>query len=168
MLYLIGILSVLLVAVSTMHFRQKKQVLLRISELNLAYKKANFRNQEKKKRAMELINANQALIIKNEEKNQFTDQLLMANAELVKIEVNQAEYIEELEKMMYMISHEVRQPITHLQGLSNLFDDAVNSSRQNLDKIIEYMRSSVHSLDVFTRDLTKYVSKIMQKRKERV
>jgi len=151
-----------------MHIIQKKEVARKIQELDIAYKKANHRNQEKKKNAIDFIMANHALTIKNKEKDMLAKQLTSANAELLKIEIDQSEYIKELEQMMHMISHEVRQPITHLQGLSNLFDDAATSSKHNIYKILGYIKSSVHSLDVFTRDFTKYLSKVMQKRKEKI
>jgi signal transduction histidine kinase len=163
---LMTLLTIILAILVAIRLKQSKEKEERILELSLAYKRAGFRNLEKKESAKELILANQELIIQNLEKEKLTEKLLIANQELIKIEIEQKQHIEELEKMMFMISHEVRQPVVHLLGLSNLFDEAIGSS-PNLVRIVGYMKGAVSSLDVFTRDLTKHVSKIMNIKKQK-
>ena len=163
---LMTLLTVILVLLVAFQLKQNKEKEDRILELSFAYKKAGFRSLEKKISAKELIVANQELILKNLEKEKLTEQLLIVNEELIKIEAVQKDHIEQLEKMMFMISHEVRQPVAHLLGLSNLFDEAVGNSPK-LIKIVGFMKGAVKSLDIFTRDLTKYVSDIMVVKKQK-
>ncbi|PBQ31491.1 hypothetical protein CNR22_06840 [Sphingobacteriaceae bacterium] len=166
MFILMTALIILLLILTAMHLIHNKEKEQRILELSLAHKKINFRTKEKKEKSAALFAANQELVIKNSEKEKLAEELILANDELIKIEADQKEYILELEKMMYMISHEVRQPVAHLMGLSNLFDEAAGSSTSGLKKIVGFMKQAVSSLDGFTRDLTKYVSDMMQKRKD--
>lgn len=65
--------------------------------------------------------------------------------------------IKELEDMLFMISHNVRQPVTNLLGLVNLLENKENSEDE-LATILSYIKDSAHALDDFTRELTTYIN----------
>ena len=157
----------------------------RAAELVLANIELNFQNEERELRASELIfahqkllglyqvgeknhddlrNANAALIFQIGEKEKTEQQLIIANTELNKAHTFQKEYIAGLEKMIYMISHEVRQPIAQVLGLAQLLEKAMNSTKK-VRVLVDYMKKSALTLDVFTRSLTRYVSQLIKKGK---
>jgi PAS domain S-box-containing protein len=76
-----------------------------------------------------------------------------------KIEENRIEYINGLEKMLFMTSHRVRQPITQIMGMSSLLN-TTKSTREDLLQITDYMKQSVESLDSFTKELTTYMNSL--------
>lgn len=65
--------------------------------------------------------------------------------------------IKELEDMLFMISHNVRQPVTNLVGLVNLLESKENSEEE-LATILTYIKDSAYALDDFTRELTTYIN----------
>ena len=71
-------------------------------------------------------------------------------------EKEKAEHLKGLEKVLFMTSHNLRQPITHVQGLVNLLKNCKNSPEE-LDKIIDYLEESAQALDRHTREITGYV-----------
>ncbi len=79
-----------------------------------------------------------------------------------KIEENRIEYINGLEKMLFMTSHRVRQPITQIMGMSSLLN-TTKSTREDLLQITDYMKQSVESLDSFTKELTTYMNSLHDK-----
>lgn len=74
-----------------------------------------------------------------------------------KHELEREEYTKGLEEMMFMISHKVRQPITHILGVSNMLCSS-RLSQEELDKIVGYMQQSALSLDIFTKELTQFMN----------
>lgn len=132
--------------------------------LVLANKELVYQNCEKEKRAAELIIANKELVFQNEEKEKRAQELTASNFELKKVQEFQIEYIIGLEKMMYMISHEVRKPIAELLGLSNLLKKTKTS--KPLALILNYIRESIKALDNYTRDLTKYLGNMVYKSRQ--
>lgn len=81
------------------------------------------------------------------------------------IEANRIEYIDGLEKMLFITSHKVRQPITQIMGMSNLLN-TTKSTREDLLKITEYMKESVKSLDSFTKELTLFINSLHDRFKD--
>lgn len=73
-------------------------------------------------------------------------------------------YIKELETMLFMTSHEVRQPIAHCLGLMNVIDIS-NPSKEDLMKIYEHIRHSAGQLDTFTKKLTSFIIQVQEKNK---
>lgn len=73
-------------------------------------------------------------------------------------------YINELEKMLFITSHKVRQPITNILGLANQLDSPPNSPEEII-KIIGYMKQSALSLENFTSELTSFIYDIKQNQK---
>lgn len=72
-------------------------------------------------------------------------------------------YDKELGEMLYMISHEVRKPITNCIGLMNLLESNKSYSQQELKEVVGYLKPSVYELDTFTRKLTFFVDDLKKK-----
>lgn len=70
---------------------------------------------------------------------------------------DQARYISWLEKMMFLISHPLRQSVTNVLGLSNLLN-GISNSKPQFDQILKHLRQSALSLDKQTRDMTVLVN----------
>ncbi|MES2568100.1 MAG: PAS domain-containing protein [Bacteroidota bacterium] len=71
-------------------------------------------------------------------------------------EVKTYKYLKGLEKILFLTSHNVRQPVANILGVSNLLDDNLITFNE-LHKMIGHLKISALSLDTFTRELTKYV-----------
>lgn len=76
-----------------------------------------------------------------------------------KADEERIEHIKSLEEMLFMTSHQVRQPIVNLLGLANQLEDPSNSY-QEIVQIIDYIKESVFSLDSYTKELTSYISEV--------
>jgi signal transduction histidine kinase len=131
----------------------------RAAELVLANHELIFQNEEKEKRAAELIIANRELLFQNREKLKRAKELDFANQELLRVSKYQNEYIVGLEKMLFMISHEVRQPLTQLLGLSGLLEKI--KTTDPLKKLLDYVKQSIKALDLYTRDLTNFAANLV-------
>jgi signal transduction histidine kinase len=127
-----------------------------LEELMLAHEELIFKHDELVKCAAELTTANKELVFQHSEKDKQTTKLKAANDSLKKSEEHQQEHIQGMEKIMYMISHEVRQPVVNIIGLSNVIDND-NNTPEELKKIAGLMKQSAQALDTFTRDLSKYI-----------
>lgn len=66
-------------------------------------------------------------------------------------------YIHGLEKMIFLTSHRVRQPVVNLQGVSYLLD-AETFSHEDLHRIAGYMKDSVEALNAVTKELTDFIA----------
>jgi signal transduction histidine kinase len=84
--------------------------------------------------------------------------LKIAQKEAEKAEKIQKIYEKGLRKMMYIISHKIRQPITKIMGLSVLLEDDTNNPEE-IQQIVSYIKQSSELLDEFTKELTLFVSK---------
>lgn len=141
---------------------QNKEKIKRTSELIIANKELVFHNVEKEKRVLELIIANRELAFQKLETNIRESELLVANRNLVKLEQKQKEYVEGLEEMMFMTSHQVRQPIANILGFSNVLDQLMNSPEE-LKQAITYIKEATLKLDLFTRDLSSFICELRQR-----
>lgn len=83
-----------------------------------------------------------------------------------KAEEERIGHIKSLEQMLFMTSHQVRQPIANLLGLANQLEDFTNSKDEML-KIVSYMKESVVALDSFTKELTTFIYKVNKNEKEK-
>jgi DNA-binding response OmpR family regulator len=119
-----------------------KKLRIRTAHLVIANKELSNQNKEKDKKALELIGINKEL-------SQLTESLRLANR-------YQAEYTEDLEKMMFITSHRVRQPVTNIIGLANMLNSA-KASPEKLTKIVKMLKDSALNLDVFTRELSVFL-----------
>ncbi len=71
------------------------------------------------------------------------------------------EYTNNLEQMMFMTSHQVRLPVSHILGLSSLLHEEL--SQADLAEIIGHFKNSVDSLDKFTHELTDFIHNLKEK-----
>lgn len=139
----------------------------RADDLVLANKELIFQNEEKQRRADELILTNKELAFQYEEKEKLTGELTIAYGELKKTEEYLRDYIKGLEEMMFITSHKVRQPVAEILGISNLLDQSINYSYEEMKKIVGYLKQSALSLDTFTKELTLFMVEIDRKGKEK-
>ncbi len=70
-------------------------------------------------------------------------------------EQEKQEYINNLEEMMFITSHKMRHPVTQIMGIESLLNFTL--SKEELEKVIGYIKESVGSLDTFTRELTLFI-----------
>lgn len=76
-----------------------------------------------------------------------------------KEERNREDQVNAMEEMLFKISHELRQPVVKILGLSDLIDDSRNSP-EDLKIIIEGIKDSAIMLDNYTRELAGFVHRI--------
>jgi PAS domain S-box-containing protein len=70
--------------------------------------------------------------------------------------------INHLEKIIFSISHKVRQPLAHIVGIANLIQNSGNSE-EDLDKMAQLMKHSASNLIHFTEELTELIGNIKSK-----
>jgi len=76
-----------------------------------------------------------------------------------KIEEEQKEYMKNLEKMLFMVSHEVRSPVTQILGIVHILQENNNLDAQSTE-LISNLKTAAADLDVFTRNLTTFMHKL--------
>ncbi|MBB2150371.1 PAS domain-containing protein [Pedobacter gandavensis] len=76
-----------------------------------------------------------------------------------KEERDREDQVNAMEEMLFKISHELRQPVVKILGLSDLIDHSL-SSPKDLKIIIDGIKESAVMLDNHTRELAKFVHKI--------
>jgi PAS domain S-box-containing protein len=62
-----------------------------------------------------------------------------------------------MEKMLFMISHEIRRPVSNIMGLINLLDDEAIVTNPNSVELLEGIKFCVSEIDVFTRELSDFI-----------
>lgn len=77
-------------------------------------------------------------------------------------ELERKEYIKGLEEMIYMTSHQLRQPIANITGLIDLLEQGKGPSGED-EKTIRFMQQSIRDLDSFTEDLTTFIYELKKK-----
>ncbi len=65
----------------------------------------------------------------------------------------------ETQKILFKISHEVRQPVASIMSLTDLLDAKI-ISEEELQSVSSMMKNSIISLDVRTRDLSAYITSL--------
>lgn len=74
-----------------------------------------------------------------------------------RVEEDTQKYIHGLEKILFLTSHRVRQPVVSLQGVSNLLDsDTI--THEDLQRVAGYMKESVKALNAVTKELTEFIA----------
>lgn len=65
-----------------------------------------------------------------------------------------------MEDMLFKISHEMRQPIVQLMGLTDLINTQEKEQPENLNELLTLIKRSAHTLDQYSRELSAFVNKI--------
>lgn len=76
-----------------------------------------------------------------------------------KIEKEQEEYVKNLEKMLFMVSHEVRQPVSQILGIVQILQEHGNLDTE-ISEWISNLKISAADLDIFTKKLTTYMHEL--------
>jgi hypothetical protein len=134
----------------------------RAAELVIANIELAFQNEEKEKRAAELIILNQELTYQNEVKDKFALELKHAYKKIKKADEYLKEHTKSLEQMMFMTSHRVRKPVANILGLTGIIGDFINSPTQ-LKRLINYIKLSATSLDMFVIEFTLFIGELEKK-----
>jgi signal transduction histidine kinase len=124
-----------------------------------------FQNQRNDDPADDVLALNALATAATQTKQQLKQLIGNNNNENEKREQFLKEYVHGLEAMMFMTHHKVRQPVANILGMANLIEKHANSPDE-LKKIADYMKQSALDLDMFTRELTKFVSDLEQKGKD--
>ena len=103
-----------------------------------------------------MLIANTELSFQNIERDKRAAELILANKELRDAQESQLRNIKGLEEMMFMISHELRQPVVQILGITSLFE-VLKDSPEETAELAELIRESAKSLDNYTRELTTFV-----------
>lgn len=82
------------------------------------------------------------------------------------LQSNRNTYIMELERMIYMTSHRVRQPLVTCMGLMNIVESENELTRQELQTVVKYLKDSAADLDDFTRELTEFIHAAHQRNEQ--
>ena len=79
-------------------------------------------------------------------------------------ELRQQEYVAGLEQLVFMISHKVRSPVANIMGIAHLMEVAEHPLEE-LQTLVDHIRNSAGSLDVFTREMGDYLTELQAKAK---
>ncbi len=74
-------------------------------------------------------------------------------------ELERQRRIDEAKEILNKISHDIRQPVSSIVGVSNLLDSDM-ISEHDLKTVSSHMKESVERLDQHTRELTDYVTRL--------
>lgn len=125
-------------------------------KLTNSYKALLLKHEELVKCSADLTSANEKLNIQYKEKDKRASELAIINLSLKKSEERQQEHILGLEKMLFMISHKIRQPVAQILGLSDLIENEKYSPKEFKEMLV-FIKQSAHSLDTLTRELSKFI-----------
>lgn len=81
-----------------------------------------------------------------------------------KLDMEKQEYCKALEEMLFMTSHEVRQPVANCLGLVDVIESH-DPSVSDMIKIISHIKESAGLLDEFTKKLTTFMNDVKEKNK---
>ncbi len=140
----------------------------RAAELIIANKELVFQDAEREKRDAELVIANKELIFQNQEKEKRAAELIIANEELLfqneqkeKMTTDLIQRNKDLEQFAYIISHNLRAPVANIIGLSYRLQQT-GLPDELRSQIGAGLSTSVTKLDEVIRDLND-ILKIRQK-----
>ncbi|WP_158857824.1 diguanylate cyclase [Lunatibacter salilacus] len=142
---------------------QKTKIQKWVKEVLKANKELATQYHQKQQKDEELVIVQNELTLQYEAKKELASELTLAYLDLVKTEDALRVHIDGLEDMITMISHNVRQPITQILGISNLLDVSMEYTPDELKTIVNYLKTSVLDLDHFTKEFTVYMQNIYKK-----
>lgn len=109
----------------------------------------------------ELKIAHQELILHHKELEKCAHDLKIANNNLNKKEIEKVNLINEvnndLEEMMYTISHRVRKSVANILGISDLLRTDKSLSAEELNEMLDIIIQSAKSLSISTEELSKFI-----------
>ncbi|HQS06566.1 MAG TPA: PAS domain-containing protein, partial [Daejeonella sp.] len=73
-----------------------------------------------------------------------------------RIEEEQKEYVKNLEKMLFMVSHEVRHPVSQILGIVQILQEHDNMDAES-SELISNLKVSAADLDIFTKKLSSFM-----------
>ena len=74
-----------------------------------------------------------------------------------KMEEERTNYLKSVEDMLYIVSHEIRKPITTCQGLLNMMQDEMPQTSEEYFEAIRHLNASAAELDDYSRKLNEYL-----------
>jgi len=93
--------------------------------------------------------------------NNESEEMLLEKERSISVKNNELKEVNaELDKFFYSVSHDLRAPLTSLQGLLNLVETAENPKQ--LQEYIAMLRGRVDNLDQFVKSITAYASNSRQ------
>ncbi|MBV5315509.1 MAG: GHKL domain-containing protein, partial [Prolixibacteraceae bacterium] len=133
----------------------------RAAELIIANKELAFQNQEKEKRAEELILANNKLAFQNQEKEKRAAELIIANKELIFQNREKEKRAEELfmanknlEQFAYIASHDLQEPLRTISNYLQVFEeDYLMLLDENAKKYLHEVKDASKRMSILIKSL---------------
>lgn len=76
-----------------------------------------------------------------------------------RIEEEQKEYVKNLEKMLFMVSHEVRHPVSQILGIVQILQD-YSTVDEECTELISALKVSAEDLDIFIKRLSSFMHEL--------
>jgi PAS domain S-box-containing protein len=76
-----------------------------------------------------------------------------------RIEEEQKEYVKNLEKMLFMVSHEVRHPVSQILGIIQILQD-YSTVNEECAELISSLKVSAEDLDKFIKRLSSFMNEL--------
>ncbi|MCW3103842.1 MAG: arcB [Bacteroidetes bacterium] len=86
------------------------------------------------------------------------------SAELVEIKADLQDYVRGLQQIMFFTTHQLRQPITNILGISSMLEEQ-ELSQEELRTVSGYLTQSISRLDLFTKDLILFTDSLVNSKK---
>ena len=111
----------------------------------------------------ELKIAHQDLILQHKELEKCADDLKIANINLDNGEIDKVnrtiEVNNDLEQMMFTVSHKVRKSVANILGIADLLRTDKNLTVEELNEMLDIIIESAKSLNNSTEELSKFIHK---------
>ena len=96
---------------------------------------------------LQLERQNKELLFQNSEKEEHANELMIANRELIKTNI-------ELDRFVYSVSHDLRSPLTSILGLISFIEE--ESMETDTLEHVMMIRNSINRLDEFIKNILSY------------
>jgi signal transduction histidine kinase len=113
------------------------------------YQKLNTRLQD----------ANNILVNENKKKDKSSIQLELDNTTLKKAAQIHQENKDDLENIMYLLSHKIRKEVANILGISNLLIEHADLTPTEISEMMNIIIYSAQSLNLFTEDISLTIHK---------